>query len=169
MSKYVEIKDELLSVFRSIEQQEGEITEDLEDKLNTLSIALQDKVNFYYSIIASIEEEIKEAKEIADKYAKIAKSKEKKKFFFEERVLDIIKNFGEQNVTDKEGLPLYKLKVNYSEVLEIVNEDKIPEDFMVVKITKSPDKNAIKRAIKNGILENTDDYYILQKENLQVK
>jgi hypothetical protein len=42
------------------------------------------------------------------------------------------------------------VKVRTSERLIIDNEGEIPSEFMAVKVTESPDKTAIKQAIKNG-------------------
>jgi hypothetical protein len=42
------------------------------------------------------------------------------------------------------------VKVRTSERLIIDNEGEIPSEFMTVKTTESPDKTAIKQAIKNG-------------------
>lgn len=60
-----------------------------------------------------------------------------------------------------------KLSFRASESVEITNQNEIPKDFLVEKVTVAPDKAAIKAAIKNGILIPGAE--IVRKENLQIK
>lgn len=60
-----------------------------------------------------------------------------------------------------------KLSFRASESVEITNQNEIPKDFLVEKVTVAPDKTAIKAAIKNGILIPGAE--IVRKENLQIK
>ena len=54
-----------------------------------------------------------------------------------------------------------------SKSVTILNEAMIPEDFMVIKTTKAPDKVAIKTAMENGIYIPGAE--ITKKENIQIK
>lgn len=54
-----------------------------------------------------------------------------------------------------------------SEVVEIAEGAKIPKKYQIVKTTVSPDKNAIKAAIKSGI--KVKDCKLVEKQNIQIK
>ena len=60
-----------------------------------------------------------------------------------------------------------KLSFRASEAVEITDQNEIPKDFLVEKVTVAPDKAAIKAAIKNGIYIPGAE--IVRKENLQIK
>ena len=51
--------------------------------------------------------------------------------------------------------------------MEIVDFDKLPEEYIKTKIEKNPDKVAIKNAIKNG--ENINGAKIVTNYNIQIK
>jgi hypothetical protein len=63
--------------------------------------------------------------------------------------------------------PLIKLNFRNSESVEITNEEVLADKFLVVKTTTSPDKKAIKDAIKNG--EVVEGAVISYNKNLQIK
>lgn len=54
-----------------------------------------------------------------------------------------------------------------SESVNITSADEIPNDYIKVKVTESPDKTAIKKAIKAG--EKVPGAEIVSKKNLQIK
>lgn len=54
-----------------------------------------------------------------------------------------------------------------SEVVNILDETKIPKKYLNEKITISPDKTAIKKAIKDG--QTVEGCEIVKKQNLQIK
>lgn len=63
--------------------------------------------------------------------------------------------------------PLIKLNFRNSESVEITNEEVLADKFLVTKTTVSPDKKAIKDAIKNG--EVVEGAVISYNKNLQIK
>lgn len=52
---------------------------------------------------------------------------------------------------DKVSTPFYTFSTRKSESVEIVEESKLPKRFLVEKNTYTPDKKAIKEAIKSGV------------------
>ena len=63
--------------------------------------------------------------------------------------------------------PLIKLNFRNSESVEITNEAQLAEKFLVVKTVVTPDKKAIKEAIKSG--EFVEGATISYNRNLQIK
>ena len=60
-----------------------------------------------------------------------------------------------------------KMTIRTSECVEIIDQSQIPEDFLKSKTTWTPDKTAIKDAIKKG--EIIDGATLITKANLQIK
>lgn len=54
-----------------------------------------------------------------------------------------------------------------SESVEIVEDEKIPGEYIKIKMEKQPDKVAIKEAIKNG--ETVPGCKLVSKNNIQIK
>jgi hypothetical protein len=68
---------------------------------------------------------------------------------------------------DKIETPLIKLSFRNSESVEITNEQQLDSRFIVTKTVTTPDKKAIKDAIKNG--ELVEGATISYNKNLQIK
>lgn len=70
-----------------------------------------------------------------------------------------------------EGQKFHSAKVDVSfrqsEVVDIPDESVVPVEYLKWKNTSSPDKNAIKQALKAGI--QVDGCTIVSKQNVQVK
>lgn len=60
-----------------------------------------------------------------------------------------------------------KLSFRMSEAVEIADESKIPDMYMTIKTTKSPNKTALKEAILDG--EIIDGVVLVKRKNLQIK
>ena len=63
--------------------------------------------------------------------------------------------------------PLIKLNFRNSESVEITNESQLSDKFLVTKTVVTPDKKAIKDAIKAG--EFVEGATISYNKNLQIK
>lgn len=61
---------------------------------------------------------------------------------------------------------LFKLSFRKSESVVIDDQTKLPEEYIKVKTTESPDKTALKKALKDGEIEGC---HIETKQNLQIK
>ena len=68
---------------------------------------------------------------------------------------------------DKLETNIYKISYRKSEAVEIINEQAIPQEFMKEKTTITPDKTAIKEAIKSW--KEVPWASIITKQNLQIK
>ena len=68
---------------------------------------------------------------------------------------------------EKIETPLIKLSFRNSESVEITNEQQLDSRFIVTKTVSTPDKKAIKDAIKSGVF--VEGATISYNRNLQIK
>jgi len=61
---------------------------------------------------------------------------------------------------------LFKLSFRKSESVVVDDQTQLPEEYIKVKTTESPDKTALKKALKNGEVKGC---HIETKQNLQIK
>lgn len=145
-----------------IDIETGEVVE-TEDQFNQLyndiAMDLDKKIEntmcFYKNLLSDAQQIKAEEKALAQR----RKIKEK----LAERLKDNVDNYIKQQflledgTVDKLKLNKYKfetskIKLSYrkSESVEIKDETKIPKQFFIIKTTETPDKNKIKKELKNG-------------------
>jgi hypothetical protein len=142
---------------------EGELTPELEQALvinesdlNEKGIAYGFVLKQYYYDLAAVQS-IK--KDYAEKEAKIKKTIE--------RMETAISGAMQLFQMDKIESPLIKLSFRKSESVEVINEAQLTEQFTTTKTTVTPNKTAIKEAIKNG--EVVEGAVLVTNYNLQIK
>lgn len=62
---------------------------------------------------------------------------------------------------------LYKISFRKSEVVEIYDENNLPSEYLKTKTTITPDKTALKKALKEWLV--IDGVTLVWKNNLQIK
>lgn len=147
----------------SLALETGELTPELENELIINQNELQDKARNYGYVIKSfedenemIENEIKRLKSIKD-----AKSKAIDRM--KQSVLDALQLYGIESVKT----PTINISVRRSEAVEVDQIDQLDSQYLTEKVTVSPDKVAIKKAIKEG--KNVAGARIIENYNLQIK
>ena len=140
-----------------------ELTPELEEALIINQDQLQAKAVNYAKVIANyqaesdaIDQEIKRLKAMKD-------SREKKIEWLKESVKKAMLVSGIEKVES----PLFKLSVRRSEAVEVDLVEALPNAFQNVKNVVTPDKVAIKEAIKRG--ENVTGARLVENFNLQIK
>ena len=63
--------------------------------------------------------------------------------------------------------PRCRVSIHHSDRVEIIDETIVPEEYEVVKITKQPDKNKIKKALKGG--QEVAGCALVINKNIQIK
>jgi hypothetical protein len=139
----------------------GEIPEDKFEALIVAQTTAVQKIENICNYVNYLEGIIDQAKKETDRITAIKKRAEK-------RITDI-KAYLTPYVLSKEKVTagLYTLSIRTSKAVEITDEAKIPKQYMTVKVTESPDKTAIKKAIELG--EAVDGANIVENKNLQIK
>lgn len=157
-----QIKEDYLPILDEIFAAEGELTPELEAKLNINEQELKDKALNYASYIkkleadnAIIDAEIKRLKTLKDyNSSKIEKLKS--------NISEAMKLYK----VDKIESPILKLSFRKSESVNILDESKLSDNFFTTKITKTVSKTALKDALKSGKVDGAE---LLENKNLQIK
>ena len=129
-----------------------EITDELEDKAENIALYIKDLEAFAKTIR---QEEI----QLADRRRSYEKKVNGLKKYLSNAMIDVGK--------DTIETPKTKVSFRKSEQTIIEAEDLIPKEYIKEKITRTPDKTAIKNAIKSG--QKVDGAYIETKQNIQIK
>ena len=155
------IKQEYLALAHQLS--EGEVTPELEQALIINEAQLQEKATNYGYVIKNFEYEVDA---IDNEIKRLKELKERR-----ERAIDRMK----QSVTN--AMQLYgiekvessflKLSFRKSESVEVINEAQLLPEFTTTKVTTTPNKTAIKEAIKRG--EVVEGAVLVTNQNLQIR
>ena len=155
------IQQQYLSLAEQIS--EGELTPELEQALQINETELKEKAVNYGFVIRGyeynntcIDNEIKRLQELKKRNTNVVNR-------LENSISEAMKLYGIEKVES----PTLKLSFRKSESTEIVNEAQIDDKFMTIKTTVTPNKTAIKEAIKNG--EVVEGAVLVTNFNLQIK
>lgn len=99
MSNIYNIEQELLAIFDELEDNGGELTPELEDKLIIKQEEFKDKIKSYSGVVKMLEHDIKSIKEEKDRLNDLQKSKEKTIERLKKIMIDAIDMFGSTTKT----------------------------------------------------------------------
>lgn len=161
MKTLYEIGKEQLAILGDIELNDGEITTEIQQRIDLLAENFEEKAIAYGYVIKQyegeeslIDAEIKRLQELKKKSAKVSD-------YLKERISGAMIDFG----IEKIETPTLKLSFRKSEAVEVVDESLLDQQFFNYKPTI--DKTAIKAAIKAG--EEVPGARIVSNLNLQLK
>lgn len=180
MSKNLfEIQDAMMNLLEYGVDEDGVIIENEDefiDLYNSIQIDLNTKLDNTNCLQKLIDGEIevidKEIKRLtAEKSARIRKKewlKNRVDYFVKRQFTD------EDGNIDEDGVHKYKLELPHSKIsyrksdsVEVADLATLPEEYIKTKIEKSPDKIAIKNAIKDG--KEIKGAKIVTNYNIQIK
>ncbi len=165
--KYFEIRENLLELNSLI--QEGSIEETaILDTLEGLQLELQERANFYAQVLTDAKKDIEFFSSIIERYKGKIERKKKLIEYMENALIEMHELFGVESITDADGVKLFQVKVRNTEAVVVNDVDSLEEQYVRVKVSKEPDKVAIKKAIKEGLLEPNDFVYITHNKHLQL-
>lgn len=142
-----------------IEKMDSE--ESLEEYSKSLAVQEKNKVNAIVGFLRETELTAESAEVEAKRLAEIAKFYKNRS----ERIKQSVQWAMEAHGVEKIETDMFRLSFRRSEVIEVDDVEKLPEQFVVIK--KSADKKAIKEAMKGG--ETLEGARIVVKNNLQIK
>ena len=157
------IKNEYQLIISEIINNEGEITPELETALQINQSQLQSKAVDYSYVIKQLDSDCEQI----DAELKRLQQLKKVRTNLAERLKNTISDAMNLYEVEKIETPLIKLSFRNSESVEITNESQLDACFIVTKTVSTPDKKAIKDAIKNGVL--VTGATISYNKNLQIK
>ena len=164
--RYFQLKQDLKDLYAFI-QENG--IDGCEDTLDSVLEDLQDKVKFYFEVRQSAIEKIDFYKKIIEKYTELIHKEKRSLEYAESRLLDVNETFGEIEIKDDNDYPLFTVKSRISESLVVKDISLLDEKYLRSKVIVEPDKNLIKKAIKENELQETENLYIEKKKNLYLK
>jgi hypothetical protein len=142
-------------------EMEGEVSEELFEELEQIQSSLDDKMEAYGVIIKSLRAEteaLKNEKDILERRIKKNNNIEESLIF---RLSDTMQQFGK----DKFQTTKVQLSFRKSKSVQILDEKLLPENF--IKITKTPIKLEIKKALLDGLI--VEGAELIENYNLQIK
>lgn len=161
MKTLYEIGKEQLAIIGDIELADGEITTEIQQRINLLAENFEEKAIAYGYVIKQyegeeslIDAEIKRLQELKKKSAKVSE-------YLKERVSGAMIEFG----IEKIETPTLKLSFRKSEAVEVFDESKLEQLYFNYKPVI--DKTMIKSAIKSGC--EVAGARIVTNQNLQIK
>jgi hypothetical protein len=140
-----------------------ELTPELESMLIINQQELSDKSINYAKVIRNLEAD----SDAIDNEIKRLKAMKESNDRVIDRMKDAVRNAMVSSGIDKIESSLFKLSLRRSEAVEVINQDQLPECFVKAKTTYTPDKVAIKDAIKSGF--TVEGAVIVENLNLQIK
>ncbi len=158
-----DIRAEHLALLDEIEQNEGELTPDLEQALSLTNEQFQEKAVSYGFVIKHFNNDLDILSAEIIRLGKLQDEAMKRRELFKQRLSDAMQAFGFEKITT----PLLTLSFRKSESVRILSENDVPPEFKPMKWTCAPDKAAIKEAIKSG--HDVPGAQLVVKQNLQIK
>lgn len=148
MSSLIAIDNEVRSLMAFIEDNDGEITEEMELRLEALALSEKDKVTKYCNYLDMLQNEVSFVKEKIEEASNYKTTLENRI----ERLLGLAKLVMERRQQTKiEGLLGKKLTLReYSSVEVNCPAEELPFDFVTEKTSYAPNKTAIKAALEKG-------------------
>jgi len=162
MKTLYQINNDYYDLISQIELAEGELTPELEsaleinkNELEVKSIAYVEVIKQRESLNTRIDEEIK-------RLQAIKKQNDNLILRLKNNLLNAVNLFGNFEAG------FLKFSTRKSKQVEVnIDPNDLPKEFKVVKVTETPDKNAIKRAIEQG--QEIQGCRIIENINLQIK
>lgn len=162
LSLYV-IQQEYISLAEQIIDNDGLLSEEMEAALQINKDQLENKSQCYGFIVRQLEGEC----DMIDNEIKRLEAMKKSRGKTVDRLKESVSKAMQLYEIDKIETPTIKISFRKSESIEIEEESLIDEKYMTVKTTKTPDKKAIKEAIKAG--EIVLGVTLKENQNIQFK
>lgn len=163
MNSLYNIREEHLQLISLIEENEGELTPELETALALTEMEFQQKAISYGYVIKKFDDNLSAIDAEIDRLSRLRDAASKKKELFRQRLSEAMQQFGYEKIET----PLLKLSFRKSESVNIYNENDLPEQFIQRTILVTYPKTPIKEAIKAGA--DVPGAEIITKKNLQIK
>lgn len=151
MSTLTEIMSALEDVYNLVDENQGELDDDLEAQLDQVEGELSTKINSCLRYVDTMQALSIEYKDRASKYRERSASLQKQADRLKDYVLQCLKRDGREKY-HTEDYPEIKIRKGPPSVhiINVVEFEKAHPEWMREKTTVTPDKVAIKEALNNG-------------------
>lgn len=154
-----ELHKDFVEIQELIELNEGEITDEISQRLALNSSNFKEKAANYARFIANLNGEVLALREEIDRLTRRRLRNER----LISKLKDNLSAFMATADLDKVDLGIFKLAFRQSQAVEITGD--IPDDF--ARITREPDKLSIKKALESG--KRLDFAHLKTNKTLQVQ
>ena len=156
-----EIGNEYQNIIALIEQNNGDLSEELHEAYINTREELNNKAKAYIYVIRNKENHITNIETEIERLRDMKKQTEKE--------IDRIKNYLSLAVDHFGNFEtgLHKISNRLSKSVEVTDCNQLPKEYIKEKIELVPDKNAIKKAIESGA--DIPGALLVTKSNLQIK
>ena len=148
-----QIEQDLLELYAQVEENGGEITPEIEEKLNITQENFTNKLENYTRFVKVLEGDIALMDSEVERIKKLKQTKENLIDRLELSMLNALKLFGNKDPKKdiwRFDLITFKLSTRQSQSVEILDETVIDSKYKTVKTTESISKTLIKEAISDG-------------------
>ena len=142
---------------------EGELTPQIEIELQLNETQIKEKLVNYGYVIKNFEYEVNAVNEEIKRLTELKKRNEKAIERMETAISNAMQLYGIEKVDSS----FLKLSFRKSESVEIVNDAQLSPQYTTTKTTITPNKVAIKEALKRG--EVVEGAILVTNQNLQIK
>lgn len=155
-----DIENTIEDMFINVDEKTGEVKQEYVDRLNELQVQKEEKLENIGCYIKNLDAEVKAMEEEAKALNKRKDVLKKKSERLKKYVASILN--GEKFESTKVVFSFRK-----SDEVNIVDESLIPEEYMRTTTKIEPNKDAIKKAIKEG--KEVRGAFLVDKNNMSVK
>ena len=159
-----EIQQKYLHILQILEANDGEMQEEIQEALTVNDEDFKEKCQNYRGIIKKFSGDIEEAK--AEK-ARIDAFIKQRTNNVESLKMAVDQALSSRGLTEIDFGLGRKFSYLRSESVEILDEEVLDRKWVKIKETATPDKVAIKKALKAG--EDVSGAVLVEKRNLQIK
>lgn len=157
------IQTEFLQLTDALIENGGELTPEIEEALQLNKDNLETKGSNYGLVVRQLEAENDVINAEIARLTNLKKSRANTVDRLKQSLSTAMEVYGFEEIKT----PILKISFRKSESVEIADETKVEAKYMVSKTTTSPDKTAIKEAIKAG--EVVSGAILKQNKNIQIK
>jgi hypothetical protein len=156
------IESEYLELFARIEMADGELTPELESALEINKAELEVKSIAYVEVIKQRESFNTRIDDEIKRLQALKKQNDNLILRLKNNLLNAVNLFGNFEAG------FLKFSTRKSKQVEVnIDPNDLPKEFKNVKVTETPDKNAIKKAIEQG--QEIQGCRVVENINLQIK
>lgn len=158
------IAQEFLDLLNEIEELEGELTPELEERLKINEANMAKKMEGYCKLILWYDTQILAAKSEKERLDKLIKRSERSQQWLKDAILNVMNATGKLNGV---SAGTFTVGTRKSTAVNIIDESAIPARYAREVVTVKIDKTAIKDAIKNG--EEVPGALLVERRLLTIK
>lgn len=159
--KLYEISDAIRAALDHIDvdPETGEILS--ADALHAVEAEASDKIEATALYLRELDAEAKAAKEEADRMLDRVKSMQKRSDYLKAKLLDAL------HATGKVKTARVSVSIRTSKAIEVADGVTLPDAFVTVRTTTTPNKTALKEAIEAGA--DIEGVRLVERESVQIK